>query len=62
MKQLAGFVNFIKKYRNGDLWKALKAQDWDTVARIYNGPANVPVYSRKLKTWFDYFAAYYGTK
>ena len=37
--QLLAFVTFIKNYRNGVLWRALKAQDWVTFALNYNGSA-----------------------
>lgn len=37
--QLLAFVSFIKKYQNGILWTALKAQDWITFALHYNGAA-----------------------
>jgi peptidoglycan hydrolase-like protein with peptidoglycan-binding domain len=46
--QLTAYVNFIKTYSGGALWKALKNQDFVTYARIYNGPAAVASYSAKM--------------
>lgn len=38
-KQLDAFVSFLKNDRAGAMQRALKASDWDTFARLYNGPA-----------------------
>lgn len=38
-KQLDAFVSFLKNDRAGALQRALKAADWETFARLYNGPA-----------------------
>lgn len=55
--QLKAFVKFIKTYAGGALWRALKAKDWQTFARIYNGPGNMADYSANMssnfKLWKD---------
>lgn len=38
-KQLDAFVSFLKNDRGGAMQRALKAKDWATFARLYNGPA-----------------------
>lgn len=38
-KQLDAFVSFLKNDRAGAMQSALKAGDWETFARLYNGPA-----------------------
>jgi len=43
--QLRAFWNFLL---HDGIAPSLQAQDWDTVARKYNGPGNVAVYSAKL--------------
>jgi len=53
--QLEAFVGFIRS--NGALLAALRAGDWDTVARHYNGPANVPVYGRLLRMAYRKFSS-----
>jgi peptidoglycan hydrolase-like protein with peptidoglycan-binding domain len=58
--QLTAFVNFIKTYNGGALWQAMKTCDWVTFARIYNGPANVAVYSQKIGTNFTTFREQYA--
>ena len=36
-KQLQAFINFIKNDSNGNKYTALKAKDWATFAKFYNG-------------------------
>jgi peptidoglycan hydrolase-like protein with peptidoglycan-binding domain len=48
--QLSAFVCFIQKNSGGLLWNALKAHNWTSFAQLYNGPANVAVYSQRLQT------------
>jgi hypothetical protein len=38
----------------------MKNNDWVTFARIYNGPANVAVYSQKIGTNFANFQSVYA--
>lgn len=55
--QLIAFVNFIKTYQGGVLWRALKAQDWATFALHYNGPAyRQNKYDTKLASSFDKYS------
>jgi hypothetical protein len=52
--QLNGFIMFIKTYRSGVLWTALKNQDWATFALYYNGSDyKVNQYDTKLGDSFD---------
>ena len=52
-KQLLAFVSFIKNYRGGVLWTALKAQDWAKFALNYNGSAYAKnQYDTKLASSF----------
>ncbi|BCM95126.1 hypothetical protein [Burkholderia phage FLC6] len=51
--QLLAFVSFIKNYRAGVLWTALKAQDWVKFALNYNGSNyKANQYDTKLATNF----------
>jgi hypothetical protein len=54
-RQLAAFVTFIKTYRHGILWAALKNKDWVAFATAYNGTAQVADYSGNMKTNYDMF-------
>jgi peptidoglycan hydrolase-like protein with peptidoglycan-binding domain len=54
--QLSAFIGFVQRYMNGILWTALKAKDWASFAKYYNGPANVPVYSGRLSTNYTTFS------
>lgn len=45
--QLDALVRFIKSDKK--LQAAMQTRDWDTFAKIYNGPGNVPVYGAKLR-------------
>ena len=56
-KQLTQYINFIKTYRQGALWTALKNCDWVTFATIYNGPAQVASYSKTMGGFFTSFTA-----
>ena len=44
--QLDAFVAFIEN--NPGMWKALKARDWPTFARLYNGPGQVEIYAQRI--------------
>lgn len=52
-KHVAGFIQFIKTYRQGALWTAMKNNDFETFASIYNGPKNVADYAPKMASNFD---------
>jgi hypothetical protein len=55
--QLSAFINFVQKYMNGALLRALQSHDWATFAKYYNGPAQVPTYSAKLSSNFALYAS-----
>jgi hypothetical protein len=44
--QLKAFLSFCAADKN--LLKALRAKDWNSVARIYNGPGNIKEYSSRM--------------
>lgn len=50
-KHLELFVKFIKA--DARLLKAIQNNDWVTFATVYNGPANVAIYSTRLKQAFQ---------
>lgn len=45
--QLDAMVRFLE--RTG-LFSALRAKDWETIARVYNGPGQVAVYAAKMES------------
>jgi len=52
--QLQAFINFIKNDSNGNKYKALKAKDWATFAKLYNGSGYASnQYDIKLKKNYD---------
>ncbi len=44
-EQIAGFFGFVKA---NNLLGFIRAEDWRAFTRVYNGPGNVDVYSRRL--------------
>jgi peptidoglycan hydrolase-like protein with peptidoglycan-binding domain len=54
--QLSAFITFIQKYMNGALLTALRNQDWASLAKGYNGPAQVATYSSKLSSNYTLFS------
>lgn len=48
------FANFIAA--NKPMLNALRAKDWATFARLYNGPGQVPYYSTKISEAYNSFA------
>ncbi len=53
--QIDAFIRFIET-QNNQLAPALRAHDWSTFARLYNGPANVNVYSSKMAAAYMSFS------
>jgi hypothetical protein len=47
--QVLGFFDFCQ---NEDLFPALKARDWHTFARVYNGPSRTDSYAEKINDAF----------
>lgn len=59
-KQLASFCQFIKTYMGGKLHAALKAKDWATFARLYNGSAYAKnQYDAKMLTEYIKYSKLY---
>lgn len=55
--QLAGYVNFIKKHQEGVLQRSLQAKNFAGFAGVYNGPANIAIYSMKMSNYYKQFVS-----
>jgi hypothetical protein len=53
--QTAAFTAFIRS--NPQMLQALKAKDWQTFARLYNGPGQVAAYAAKIQAAYAKHAA-----
>lgn len=53
--QVVGFLNFLMS--DPTLWTAVRAHDWRTIARLYNGSGNVDTYAGLLERKYNELAA-----
>src|SRR6185312_7633581 len=54
--QLAAYVNFIKNHQNGALQRSLQAKNWAGFTGVYNGSANISIYSMRMSNNYKLFS------
>lgn len=54
--QLAAYVNFIRNHQEGALQRSLQAKNWAGFSGVYNGSANIAIYSMRMANNYRLFS------